>query len=121
MNARDGKSCRGSLTTRTYAIRSALISTLGVVAIALASGSALATSFRLTDLGTLGGPSSQGVALNASGQATGSSTRADGEAHAFLWDGTTMRDPGSRCRAFCVSVYTFNLQRDGRGAEAPRV
>ncbi len=38
----------------TYAIRSALISTLGV-ALALASGSALATSFRLTDLGTLGG------------------------------------------------------------------
>ena len=40
----------------TSAIRSALVSTLGV-ALALASGSALATSFRLTDLGTLGGTS----------------------------------------------------------------
>ena len=43
------------MNTRT--IRSALISALGV-ALALASGSALATSFRLTDLGTLGGPCS---------------------------------------------------------------
>ena len=40
----------------TYAIRSTLIGTLGV-ALALASGSALAISFRLTDLGTLGGSS----------------------------------------------------------------
>ena len=57
----------------TCAIRSTLIGSLGV-ALALASGSALAISFRLTDLGTLGGTSSDGVALNASGQVTGSST-----------------------------------------------
>ena len=44
-----------------------LIGTLGV-ALALASGSALATSFRLTDLGTLGGTSSFGRALNDSGR-----------------------------------------------------
>ena len=44
----------------TYAIRSALVGTLGV-ALALASGSALATTYRLTDLGTLGGTSSRGV------------------------------------------------------------
>jgi hypothetical protein len=58
----------------TRAIRPVLIGTLGV-ALALASGSALATTFRLTDLGTLGGTFSQGVALNASGQVTGSSSR----------------------------------------------
>ena len=55
----------------TYAIRSALVGTLGV-ALALASGSALATTYRLTDLGTLGGTSSTGSAINASGQVTGS-------------------------------------------------
>ncbi len=38
----------------THAIRSALVNTLGV-ALAFASGSALATRFRITDLGTLGG------------------------------------------------------------------
>ena len=67
------------------------IGTLGV-GLALAWGSALATSFRLTDLGTLGGTSSEGVALNASGQATGFSTTAGGETNAFLWDGTTLQD-----------------------------
>jgi hypothetical protein len=50
----------------TYAIRSALVSTLGV-ALALASGSALATTYRLTDLGTLGGSFSEGAAINDSG------------------------------------------------------
>jgi probable HAF family extracellular repeat protein len=78
----------------TRAIRSTLIGSLGV-ALALASGSALATSFRITDLGTLGGTNSAGASLNASGQATGFSTTADGETHAFLWDGTTMRDLGT--------------------------
>ena len=58
----------------TYAIRSTLVGTLGV-ALALASGSALAISFRITDLGTLGGTSSQGADLNASGQVTGSPRR----------------------------------------------
>ena len=43
-----------------YAIRSALLSTLGV-ALALASGAALAATYRLTDLGTLGGTSSFGT------------------------------------------------------------
>jgi probable HAF family extracellular repeat protein len=79
---------------KTHAVRSMLINALGV-ALALASGPAWAITYRLTDLGTLGGSESQGVALNASGQATGFSTTAGGETHAFLWDGTTMLDLGT--------------------------
>ena len=61
---------------KTRTIRSALIGSLGM-ALALASGSALATSFRLTELGTLGGAFSEGEAINASGQVTGISETAD--------------------------------------------
>jgi hypothetical protein len=66
----------------TYAIRSALVSSLGV-ALALGSGCVFAqTSFRVTDLGTLGGIESFGFAINASGQATGSADTAGREHHA---------------------------------------
>jgi probable HAF family extracellular repeat protein len=78
----------------TRKLRSTLIGSLGV-ALALASGSALAISYRLTDLGTLGGTSSRGFDLNDSGQVTGSSATADGEFHAFLWDGARMQDLGT--------------------------
>jgi probable HAF family extracellular repeat protein len=89
LTAREG----ASMNTRT--IRSTLIGSLGV-ALALLSGSALAISFRITDLGTLGGTTSHGDAMNASGQVTGFSTTAgDAVGHAFLWDGTTMVDLGT--------------------------
>src|SRR5688572_4685055 len=78
----------------TYATRSTFISTLGV-ALALASGSALAISFRLTELTLPGGSFSRGSDLNESGQVTGGANTADGAFHAFLWDGTRMRDLGA--------------------------
>ena len=78
----------------TYAIRSALVGTLGV-ALALASSSALATTYRLTELTLREGTSSNGEAMNASGQVTGTFTTADGGFHAFLWDGTRMQDLGT--------------------------
>jgi probable HAF family extracellular repeat protein len=79
----------------TCAIRSALISALGV-ALALASVTAGAGPiYTLTDLGTLGGTRSVGGDLNASGQVTGWAYTADGHSHAFLWDGTTMQDLGT--------------------------
>jgi len=54
----------------TYAIRSAVLGTVGL-ALALVLGSAFATPYRLTDLGTVGGTRSVGYAINASGQVTG--------------------------------------------------
>jgi probable HAF family extracellular repeat protein len=53
--------------------------------------------YRLTELGTLGGPHSEAFAMNASGQVIGLSyTQNDGglTQHAFFWDGTAMKDLG---------------------------
>jgi probable HAF family extracellular repeat protein len=44
------------------------------------------TIYSLTDLGTLGGNSSTGAAINDAGKATGSSTLPGGQTRAFLWD-----------------------------------
>ncbi|MGO9241298.1 MAG: HAF repeat-containing protein [Bryobacteraceae bacterium] len=49
----------------------------------------------LTDLGTLGGDSSQATAINASGQIAGYSVRADGFTHAFLYSNGVMTDLGT--------------------------
>jgi probable HAF family extracellular repeat protein len=47
-------------------------------------------SYIVTDLGTLGGTGSTGLAINASGQVTGgASTIGDAESHAFVWTPTT--------------------------------
>jgi probable HAF family extracellular repeat protein len=60
-------------------------------------------AYHVTDLGTLGGSGSVGLAINSSGQVTGgASTTGDAESHAFVWTPTTpngtsgtMRDIGS--------------------------
>ena len=49
----------------------------------------------MQDLGTLGGNSSIGHAINGKGHVAGESLIADGASHAFLWDGTTMKDLGA--------------------------
>jgi probable HAF family extracellular repeat protein len=59
--------------------------------------------YHITDLGTLGGVSSSGLGINASGQVTGSSgTAGEAESHAFVWTPTlpngvsgTMHDIGT--------------------------
>jgi probable HAF family extracellular repeat protein len=49
----------------------------------------------MKDLGTLGGSTSYGYGINASGWVTGGSdTTLSGEQHAFLYNGTTMTDLG---------------------------
>ena len=46
---------------------------------------ALYSNFQLTDLGTLGGDFSEGVAINGSGQLVADSTLSNGLTHATLW------------------------------------
>lgn len=67
-----------------------------VAALLFASGLASAQQlYRLTDLGTLGGPTSWATALNGSGQVTGSSSPETVDVwHAFVSNGTTMKDLG---------------------------
>jgi len=48
----------------------------------------------MTDLGTLGGTGSEGLAINDSGQVVGWSQTKAGTSDAFLWNGTRMTDLG---------------------------
>lgn len=49
----------------------------------------------MTDLGTLGGPTSSARAINARGQVVGESTTAEGATHAFVWQDGLMTDLGT--------------------------
>lgn len=53
------------------------------------------SSYRMVDLGTLGGESSFATAMNDRGDVVGRSTVADGTFHGFLWRGGRMIDLGS--------------------------
>ncbi|MBN1239492.1 MAG: hypothetical protein JXB36_13395 [Gammaproteobacteria bacterium] len=54
----------------------------------------------MIDLGTLGGLSSYGAAVNDAGQVTGSATTAEGETHAFLYMDGAMLDLGTISGAY---------------------
>src|ERR1044071_7166064 len=57
----------------------------GVCVLCLAGGASARTTYRVTDLGTLGGPESRATAINNSGVVVGwSATTASGEARAFV-------------------------------------
>jgi probable HAF family extracellular repeat protein len=68
----------------TYLLCSAFLSLFAADALA-------APMYHVTDLGTLGGTTSYGRGINASGQVTGEATTTDGATHAFLWTPTTPR------------------------------
>ena len=53
------------------------------------------TAYTLTILPTLGGPSNRADAINERGEIAGSSDRADGSTHAFLYSGGTVKDLGT--------------------------
>jgi probable HAF family extracellular repeat protein len=53
------------------------------------------TSYYIEELGTLGGPFSLALALNAAGQVVGSARLANGQTHAFRWTDGTMEDLGA--------------------------
>lgn len=74
---------------RRTASRARLLSALSLLLLVLAllltvgsSRAAASTSYRITDLGTLGGTNSQAVAINDSGQVVGQSDLASGDTHA---------------------------------------
>src|ERR1700754_1691500 len=46
------------------------------------------STYIVTDLGTLGGTTSEAYGINESGQVAGGAQRADGNVHAFFYDGT---------------------------------
>jgi probable HAF family extracellular repeat protein len=72
------------------------LNTLACASLILAMPSlALAASYTVTDLGTVGGTTSRGFGINASGQVTGyADTTGNAAQHAFLYDGT-MNDLGT--------------------------
>ncbi len=55
----------------------------------------ISTNGVVTDLGTLGGANSAGVAINNSGQVAGNSATAQGATHGFLYSNGTMTDIGT--------------------------
>jgi probable HAF family extracellular repeat protein len=66
-----------------------------------------AVQFSVTNLGTLGGATSTGFALNASGQVAGSSYLPNTASHAFVWSNGVMQDLGTLGGAFS-NAYGIN-------------
>lgn len=62
---------------------------------ALAAPANAASTFTITDLGTLGGVASWGYGINNSGQVAGAARITAGTQHATLWTGSTKADLGS--------------------------
>ena len=73
----------------------------------VAKGSHRRPAYRLTDLGTLGGPTSRAAHVNAAGQVVGASTTKAGATHAFFYTDGAMKDlgafGGSASQAFGVN------------------
>ena len=90
-------------------IRSFSLALLGAVALVVgmsiltATFAATSFSYTVTDLGTLGGSSSQAYGINDAGQVVGKADTSSGLSHAFLWSQGTMNDLGT------VDGYSYSL------------
>lgn len=68
-----------------------------------------ATTYKLTDLGTLGGSESAGQGINNAGQVTGhASLSGNAGTHAFMYSGGTMTDLGTLLGGFYSVGYGIN-------------
>src|SRR5437870_729419 len=61
----------------------------------LAAAGSIAQTYSITDLGTLGGPTSEANDIGSLGQIVGVSKTPDGSYHAFLYSGRAMHDLGA--------------------------
>jgi probable HAF family extracellular repeat protein/cysteine-rich repeat protein len=72
-----------------------LVSTTVALVLTGAIPAAAGRYYTITDLGTLGGPKSRALAMNASGVVVGTSTDATSRFRAFIHDGTAIHDLGT--------------------------
>jgi len=95
-------------------LRSFSLALLGTVALVVgmsiltATFAATSFSYTVTDLGTLGGSSSQAYGINDTGQVVGKADTTNGFSHAFLWVQGTMNDLGTVDGYSYSSAYKIN-------------
>lgn len=74
-----------------------------------------ATTYSVTDLGSLGGNTTEAWAINNSRQITGNALDAGGRSHGFFWDSGVMTDLG-RVSAWAINNSGVVAGHDGGGA-----
>jgi len=84
-----------AMTTQKWNSIRARVTLITLGAAFMIGGPASAQTYTVTDLGTLGGGQSNGIAINAAGQVTGDALTPAAEGHAFLFTSGVMTDLGT--------------------------